>query len=194
MELMNALLSPDDDYGEPAYDKIPDFVKERNLILMNPWGGGYIMIPMPYGFNVPYNAGQQLTAVLRGKRKPLEAALTTAAAAWDSFNPMGTAASLAQFMSPTLLDPIVPATGNKTWYGGPIYPFQPPQTHKPDAETYFRSAPEWTKAIAKTLNEGTGGSIGRPGLVDISPETIEHFVEFAGGGLGRFASNFVQTV
>src|SRR3990167_3462489 len=156
MGLMKAPLSPDEDDGEPAYDKIPDFVKERNLILMNPWGDGYVMIPMPYGFNVPYNAGQQITAVMRGKRKPLEAALTVAASAWDSFNPMGMAASFSQFISPTLFDPFIQTTENQTFYGGPIYPFRPPQSHKPDAETYFKSAPEMAKSVAKWLNETTG--------------------------------------
>ena len=194
MEMMNAFLSPDDDDGEKVYDKIPDWIKERNLILMNPWGEGYAMIPMPYGFNVFYNAGQQMTAVMRGKRKPLEAALTVAASAWDSFNPLGMAASFTQFVTPTLIDPFIQSDENLSWFGTPIMPFKPPGSHKPDAETYFRSVPDSAKAVAKWLNEFTGGNVGKPGLIDISPETIEHFTEFAGGGLGRFAVNLEQTV
>jgi len=47
--------------------------------------------------------------------------------------------------------------------------------------------------IAEGLNSITGGSAGRPGAIDVSPESIEHMVEFVTGGLGRFITNTVKS-
>lgn len=195
LDLLNYLVAGDDDDGENVYDKIPDWVKERNLIFMNPWGRDYVTVPLPYGYNIFYLAGQQLMSVARGATKPLNAAGTVGAAAWDAFNPIGSAPSIAQFLSPTLLDPFFQITEGDgrgmTWFGGPIYPpnYEP---NKPDSEKVL-NAPGWIQDTARWLNSVTGGNVGRSGVIDISPETIEHFLEFAGGGAGKSILNTVGT-
>ena len=195
MEFLNAMLSGEDDDGENAYDKIPDWVKERNLIIMIPGSESheYIQIPLAYGYNAPYLAGQQLAAVIRGKKKALEAGATVAYATWSAFNPIGSAPSFAQFISPTLLDPWVQSDENKNWYGGPIMPDKKFDPRKPDSETYFSSAPFWLVDLAKWLNTTSGGNPGRSGYFDVSPETIEHYLEFLASGTGKFALNAVAT-
>jgi N12 class adenine-specific DNA methylase len=191
MEFLNAMLAGDDDDGENAYDKIKDWVKERNLIIML-GGKDYILIPLAYGFNAPYFAGQQVAAVLRGRKAPLAAAGNVATAFFEAFNPVGSAASPIQFASPTFLDPIVQVAENKNWFGGPIYPTKV-NKNKPDSETYFATAPWWAVEAARYLNTVTGGNIGRPGLIDVSPETIEHYIDFAGGGLSKFVLRSIRT-
>ncbi len=193
LDWWNALLAGDDDDGENYYDQIPDWIKERNIVIVT--GSkkeDYVTIPLAYGYNVPYLAGQQLGSVLRGKKKPLTAAANVASGAMESFNPLGSAVSFWQYVSPTILDPGVQMLENKTWYGGPIYPTKFDK-RQPDSELHWNTTPWYWKEAARIMNEGTGGNVGRPGYFDVSPETIQHYVEFVGGGLGKFAANAIQT-
>lgn len=194
LDLINFLIAGDDDDGENAYDKIPDWVKERNLIVMIPGDpeNGYIQIPLAYGYNVPFLAGQKAMGVIRGVERPHHAAATVAVSAWDAFNPMGSAASFGQFVAPTFLDPVVQVLENKTWYGAPIFPQHKPK-HQPWSETFQSSAPEWAIEVARIMNQATGGNQARSGLVDISPDVLEHYLEFAMGGVGKFVLNAVNS-
>jgi hypothetical protein len=151
-------------------------------------GGGpddYVMWPMAYGYNVPFFFGQQMGSVIRGKTPPLTAAGNIAGAFYDSFNPVGGTRSFWQTVSPTFLDPGVQMLENKTWYGGPIYPTKFDKK-MPDSELFFSSVPERFVAAARALNRATGGSEGRPGSIDISPATLNHYFEFITGGAGKF--------
>ena len=65
MEMMNAMISPEDDDGEDKYSKIPDFTKSRNFIIMSP-DGTAITFPMPYGYNVFADIGRNFAALVRG--------------------------------------------------------------------------------------------------------------------------------
>lgn len=194
LDILNSLVSGDDDDGENFYDSIPLWVKERNLIIMLPGSKSYVMIPMPYGYNVPYLAGQQLASVFRGVQKPMPAAASVAAGMIEAFNPLGSASysnqmpNLYQIAAPTFADPVVQALENRTWYGAPIYPTKFDK-REPWSETYFASAPWWAKELASAMNRATGGNQARPGIVDISPEVLEHYAQFAMGGVGKFVLN-----
>jgi N12 class adenine-specific DNA methylase len=199
LDLFNYLAAGDDDDGENFYDKIPQWIKERNLIIMIPGGrkGDYFTIPLAYGYNVFFHAGQQLGAVMRtavgaGKTGTASAAGSVLGAAWDAFNPMGSAASVAQFVSPTLADPFVQLWRNETWYGGRIRPTKHDR-RQPESESYFASVHPFFKETARIMNSATGGNRARSGLVDVSPEVLEHFAEFLGGGVGKFVLNAINS-
>jgi hypothetical protein len=104
-------------------------------------------------------------------------------------SPIGGAnGSFAQMAAPTMVDPFVQVIENKTWYGGPIYPTKY-NKNLPDSENAFSSVNPWFQTMARTLNSVTGGNTARKGAIDVSPEVIEHFFEFAGGGLAKFVNN-----
>src|SRR5690606_27210960 len=63
----------------------------------------------------------------------------------------------------------------------------------PWSETYKVSAPKWAIEVSRTLNAWTGGNQARSGLLDISPDVLEHYLEFAMGGVGKFVLNAVHT-
>jgi hypothetical protein len=199
MEMLNYLIAGDDDDGENAYDKIKPWIKERNMIFMLPGRKDYFMIPMPYGYNAPYVAGQKVGELLRtaaghGKATPAKAAAGIMSALMDSINPLGTSptTSFLQMVSPTMLDPIVQVAENKTWYGGPITPIKYDK-RKPDSESYFASVHPAFITTARLLNSASGGNPARSGLIDISPEVLEHYAQFIGGGSGKFLLNVTST-
>ena len=69
MSLINESLSEDDDDGESYYSKVPQFVKERNIVIMKPDGKDYYKIPLPYGLNVFYVIGNSLANAQQGITK-----------------------------------------------------------------------------------------------------------------------------
>lgn len=180
--------------GTNDYDDIPEYVKERNLVLVMGPGQKPLLFPMPYGFNVIHTAGRQASAAFAGAVTPIKAATSVAASAANAFNPLGGAdAGLTQMLAPTVLDPFVQSEMNKDFTGKQIRPEPyPGSARKPDSETYFKNAPQLAKDIARVLNTATGGDKVTPGFIDVSPETLEHYWNFATGGLGRFGANVVN--
>jgi hypothetical protein len=75
--LLAEMFDPDDD---DWYDRIPDFIKQRNIIIPTGSGGvdPYLKIPIPYGLNLFKTFGQEIGGI--GKKSPLEVAITLVSA------------------------------------------------------------------------------------------------------------------
>lgn len=196
LDMINRSLGGDDDDGEAKYDKIPDFVKERNLIIMLPSGGGdYIKIPLPWGYNVLHVMGQGVgEAMTQRDFQPGKSAMRVAAATVSAFNPIGGSESLLQFLSPTITDPLVQWAENKDWAGKPLRPASNPfGVDTPNSQKYWNSVRAPSKWLTDQLNTMTGGDEVRPGAIDISPEAIDLLVDTFTGGAGRFVADTFAT-
>lgn len=207
MDMLNRFIGGDDDDGENRYDKISQSEKERNLIIMLPrkmnilgLSTDYIKIPMPYGYNVPYYMGSLMGKYVdfgfvgNARRvKPGEDAGSMLGAMMGSWSPIGDTTSIGQFVSPTLFDPFIQLDENRAWHGGKIFPDAPfDDSPPPDSQQAFDSNPLAYRVVAQWLNEHTGGTEVTPGAIDISPETMQHWVDFAGGGLARFVTSMID--
>lgn len=193
-EILNAMMSADDDDGESIYDKIPAFEKSRNIILMMPDGKSYIKIPMPYGYNAFWEAGRSAAEIARrGGDRWLETMGQFVGTVADAFNPIGGSDSLLNILSPTITDPIVDLTLNKDFTGKPIMPNQSPYgPEEPDNQRYFNSVgPHW-RAITDFFNTATGGDEVMPGAIDVSPETLEYLAGTVVGSAGGFLDRIVN--
>lgn len=195
LELLNAFASGEDDDGESFYDKIGDYDKSRNLIVMMPGSenGEHIKIPLPYGYNVFFGAGRGMAEIARrgGDRweQSLSDMLTTVV---DSFNPIGGTESLLNFVAPTIADPIVDLERNRDYADRPIMPEQNQfGVPVPDAQRFFASVgPQW-KAITDFLSGISGGDDVKEGAIDVSPETLEYLFGYATGAAGSFVDRNV---
>lgn len=191
---LNRLVAGDDDDGESKWDKhVTDFTKQTNLVIMTP-SGEALKIKMPYGYNVFSSIGYALADIRawasgKGGKNPAQAAGFVASTALNAFNPFGDD-DLVQLASPTVLDPIVQLDRNKNFMGAKIYPEQAPYgPPRPDSQMYFRGVSKPSKVLADKLNTLTGGDKWEPGIIDISPESIDHMISSVTGGLGQFALN-----
>ncbi|MEH6578593.1 MAG: LPD38 domain-containing protein [Amphritea sp.] len=201
--MANRMAAGDDDDGENFYDKIPQYVKERNIVLMKSLFGGeqdgsYWKIPLPYGYNIFHVFGTSTEAVTNGNTEVGQAATDLALAALGSFSPIGFQNSdsvhgmILKNVTPTIGKPIVDVALNENFMGSSIYnknfPFGTP---KPDSSLSRRSTPEGYKAIAEFLNEVSGGSQWRSGAIDINPDVMRYFVDYFSGGAGAFVASKV---
>lgn len=192
LSIFNRMMSDEDDDGVLFYDKIADHVKERNFIIMT-GGQSYVKIPMPYGYNVFGVVGTQAEAAVAGQLHVTEGAKNLALAVAGSFSPIGfedseSTANLAmKNLTPTLFRSITQLAVNEDFAGRPVYKDNFPfGAQSPDSSLAFRSTPEAYKTLAQFLNEVTGGSEWRSGAVDVSPDSIQHIINFYGGGAWGF--------
>jgi hypothetical protein len=196
LDLLNRLISGEDDDGKNYYDAIKPWVKERNLIIMRPGtSGDYFKLPLPYGYNVLNTFGQQIGAALPGRFGNEDwslgkATMDLGSSIMGSFNPIGSEASIVQMVSPTIIDPFVQWGENQDWAGRPLrkeqLPFGAP---KPEYQMYWGSTSPMARWVTEWLSDVTGGDQIVGGAVDLNPAMLDHFWQAATGGLGMFASN-----
>lgn len=192
--MVNRIIGGQDETGESYYDKIPQYVKETNFIIMKPNSEGqYFKIPMPYGYSVADYTGQLLSEVspkeaFGGGASKSQALAKLAGAMLDNFNPLGASKSLLQTISPTIITPITDYALNMDYSGRPIMPTPSPfdATPPPNSQRYWSNVGDIPKAIAQKINELTGGNEVRAGRLDVSPETIGQVFDFFTGSAGKF--------
>jgi hypothetical protein len=191
MDMMARMMWDDEDEdGKLIYDKIPDHILEHNIII--PWDTdpkGYKKIPLPYGFNAFYNTGRALSAYANGGKKGGETAKSIVMSAVDAFNPMGGTNSFINLVTPTILDPVVDLAVNEDFSGRNIVPERIAMGTRPAPpphELYWNSTSTAWKTLATGVAELTGGSKGREGGIDFSPEHYEYVWDYFLGGVGKF--------
>jgi hypothetical protein len=186
--ILNSMAGEDED-GEDYFNKIDDFVRERNMIFMIPGTKGkYAKIPAPWGYNLFWNIGSELSrAVTKENFSAMSSAGRLMSIAAGAFNPVQSG-TLLQTLSPTVADPFVMVSENKNWFGGDLMPavnkFERVPT--PDSQRYWKSASSGSKWVAGTLNKLTRGDKIKSGAIDVSPETLDLILDTAGGSALRF--------
>jgi hypothetical protein len=187
----------DEDDEEDNWEKIPDFVKERNVII--PLGHeDYLTIPMPLGFNVLPNIGRKAVEMMmhddptegRGKHVGDLARIIL-----DSFNPFGGSENLGQLAAPTVFDPAVGLMQNRDWTGRQIY--RADQSSLDPTPGFSRtkdSASAFGKGLAEIMNKISGGNDYRPGAISWTPDQIDYVIGQLTGGVGRELMKVEQTL
>jgi hypothetical protein len=194
MDIMNRLLSDDDDDGNNIYEKIPDWVKQHNLIVMIPGSKEYIKWPLPYGYSAIFNAGRNLSAVMAGEKTPFDGASSAVLNIFENFNPMGGAQTFLNWVSPTVADPVIDLYTNRSYSDTPIVPEKGafgPQI--PESQLYWNRTSGMFTWPADLLHEISGGTDVMPGAIELSPNQFEYIVEYIFSGLGKFLLRTYET-
>ena len=198
LTMISRAVSDEDEDGTLFYDKIPDYVKERNLIFMFD-GENYIKVPMPYGFNIFANLGSAAVDTAAGAKEPEESMMFLANSFMGAFSPISFGQSKDLFTSvgksatPTVLKPLVEIMTNETYFGGPVYAGQSPYASpNPESSMSFRS-PEAIQDFFEWMNEVTGGSKHVPGNIDMNPDKFWHVFDYFLGGAGQFVTRTGET-
>ena len=196
MSIINESMSEDDDDGESYYSKIPEFVRERNLIIMNPLSkkkGDYVKVPLPYGLNVFYVIGNSLMNANQGITDKGEVLGDIFTASLGSFSPLNfpsygsdATAYIFKVLAPTFGQPIISLVANENFFGRTIYSEENPWSKSPRPASElgrdrFKNLESWTKA----LNKASGGSEFRPGAIDLNPDKMGFVFEWFTGGAGK---------
>ena len=170
-----AVMGGDDD-GDDHWDKIPEFVKERSLIV--PLGrADYLSIPLPLGFHFLPNVGRlAVEFMLGGPDKTAGRQVgRLLQVVLDAFNPLGGSQTFSQMVTPTVADPAVALWQNRDWTGRPIYrETMNPLDPQPGTAMAKDSATPWAKAASELTNWITGGTKYQPGMWSPTPDQIDY--------------------
>ncbi|EIZ5130009.1 hypothetical protein MP659_002596 [Salmonella enterica] len=203
MASLNRAGAGQDDDGVNWFDKVPDYVKEHDIVIMKSLFGGkageYWSIPLPYGYNMFWLLGSITEGVTRGNMTASKAAGNVVGGMLGAFNPLGSedsqtlSGTLFKNAAPTILRPLADLWANESFMGTPIYQTNfPGGTPKPESSLGRRSSPEAYKAFAGWLNRVSGGSQYRSGAVDINPDIMKYWIDYMSGGMGRFAGKTID--
>ena len=184
----------DDDDGINKYDKIPNYVKLSNFIIPMPFGdGGYIKIPLPYGYNVFTSIGTVIDNIIHGTQGPASGAKDILKTSLSGIMPIDPSSGFIGFL-PTILKPLGELAANENFAGAPIIPEGRTVDGLPDYLKSWTKTPQFYKDAAALLNFLSGGFMDKDGvgLLDISPETIEHLNNSYLGGIGRTITQTIE--
>jgi hypothetical protein len=173
----------------------PEFVKQRNFVI--PYGDGkYLAFPMPLGFNVIPTISRIATeAVISGGDDLPGKALNMLDAVMDMFNPIGNAGLSFQTLAPTLLDPLVALSENKSWTGQSIAREDFSALNPTPGFTRSReSSNAISQEVARLLNYISGGNEARKGFISPTADQLEYLVGQLTGGVGRETLKVGKTV
>jgi hypothetical protein len=191
--LIGAAMMGGGDDEDDEWAKIPEFVKERNLIIPIS-GKDYVTIPLPLGFHVIPNAGRLAMETLMGRKSVGDATGAMLWSAVESFNPIGTS-SFMQTLTPTAFDPAMALAENKDWTGSSIYRENMSQLDpEPGHRLAKASASAFGHGVSRAVNWMTGGNEYRPGMVSWTPDQIDYVIGQITGGVGREMLKATQVV
>jgi hypothetical protein len=192
---LNSLVSDEEEDGKLTYDKIPEYILEHNLIIMNPFSErGYISIPMPYGLNMAHNVGRAMSQLARGGTDLQGAGNSIVGTTIDTLSPIGGIwdYGIDNAVAPTIADPFIDVISNQDFTGKPVFKEGFPGDRTPSSQLYWSTTSPSAKWVADNINSLTGGSAASSGLVDISPDVLEFWFEYITGGVGRFAQRTAE--
>lgn len=190
MNLLLANAGGDDD--KEKYSHTSDYLRRNNIL--NPLGNGvYAKWALPQEYRVMYAMGDILGSAIRQER-PIEDLGADAFGALMQLSPIGAVTDEVAFspenkkkayetlitnVSPGVVAPVLESIFNMDFKGARIY--------NEGFNENLRAYPGWTKALpttgkeyvamAKFLNELTGGNDVERGWVNINPAIVEHLVE-----------------
>ncbi len=171
----SAVLGTDDETGQPIWDGISEFDKERNWIIPVSTTN-YIKIPLPQGLHILPNVGRMLSELVRtgGQKNVLESAARIALMTADTLSPLGSSGSWLQMAFPSVLRPLVQITENKSFTGSTLYRGDAPfgGYNAPAYAKAYRNTPEHWVNASRMLNFATGGDDVKPGMVNVPPEAL----------------------
>jgi len=172
------------------WDEIPEWDKEKNIILPLKVGGDFVKIPAPWVYNVFWRMGGMIGETLAGKRKPQDTILDMAALTFTTLDPLGKPGSVWQAVSPTAFDPFMQIIENKNFAGNPIGPEgYPGASTKANSELLWSSTPKGYQEFARFVNEATGGSAAESGKIDLKPGDYQLLANFLTGSFGKFLTD-----
>jgi hypothetical protein len=110
----------------------------------------------------------------------------------DVINPIGGTESFTNFAAPTILDPFIDVIENEDYAKKPVYKEAAFNDRGPDSQRYWSTTNPSAIWVTNMLNNLTGGTPDTKGFVDVSPDVMNFWLEYATGGVGRFVQRTAE--
>lgn len=213
LSMFNYLIGGNDKDGVPFFDKIPEWDKRLNIIILNPFDLDKkgrpqpIKIPMPYNWALPLAMGYGFGNMAFGSLGVGKSINLMTHAAIESLTPFGAEHDKAVLLAPELARPFLHVSLNEKFSGSPIHvptetanrQFGPNMQHGPNAYTPWKRSTadqqvgQGWEMLAQALNDATGGSRTKSGKLDFYPEDYKEILGYVIGTPLRFGGEVTGT-
>ena len=201
MALLNRVLAGEDEDDRNIYETtVPDYKRERNMIIMMPGGEGkYASIPLPYVYNLPYMVGDMIVSALLGagdNQESQQEAVTKLltklpGVAFKALSPISSN-SFSRGITPSLAEPFYDVAANQSWYNTTINPIKNPFDPSPVPDAYNVRDPDQKKVAQFFAQMMSTSSQFEAGMIDVSPGTLEYMFSYYTGGVGSFITRLAD--
>lgn len=182
--LARGLGGEDDELpGVDKLDQIPHHKRSTSFIIAPDVPG--MALPVGYGINVFYTMGHYLPDVWTGRTSADKVAGKVLKTAFDSFSPIGSGAE-SKTMAGAVLKTLIPSIGtplvalgmNESVFGAPIFKQQSPFSDVQESNAYmhFDTVNPLSRSLMRALNDATGGTRYKSGLIDVNPAAVDHLI------------------
>ena len=178
--------------GEKQWKNTKEYGKQNSIGFR--LGGKTYGLPLRGIARIPYYIGHKAFEVINGNSSAVDAAAKSVGFAVDNLiDPIGSAPTIGQTLSPSVIRPGVEIMENVKFSGQQMYR-NPMNEQQVRSEMGRSSTGSVYKFIARQLNAITGGNAGSRGLVDMQPEKVEALWNWIGGSLSRDVGQVVDTL
>ena len=204
------LIAGEDEDGKYFYDKLPEYVRNKNIVIVNPlWLLGlsdvkFKTFPLPYGFNAIYSVSDPIVRYGLGYQSFASSAASMADNVAESFSPLGSVnsenrtfgESVLSYIAPTALQPVIELMQNKNFMGSRIYPEDNPfsKDEKPGFRSAYSNSADYAVFISKAINKLSGGDKFEKGFFSPKPQQVEYLVNQYLGGVGATVNRSVKII
>jgi hypothetical protein len=211
--MYNYLVVGNDKDGVPFFDKVPEWDKRLNFIIMNPFDKDEkgrplpIKIPMPYNWAMPLAMGYAFGNMAFGSEGVRKSISLITHAMIESLTPFGSEANKTVLLAPELSRPFLHVALNQKFTGAPVHVpaeqanarFGRNVQHGPNSETPWmrptadQQVGEGWQMIARGVNAASGGSRTKAGALDFYPEDYKEILGYIVGTPLRFGQEVTGT-
>lgn len=192
------LFSMFGDEGDDPYKDLPEWIRRNNLCLYVPIINKFVTIPFPIELRAFYGLGEMAYSYIttKGKIKPSEMAYDVANQITEllPLNPLGHNGDIVSTLMPDALKPFWQINQNKDFTGRPVFKETPFNELDPEFKRVYKGTSGWLIDSSQFLNDISGGSDFRKGMIDINPAKIEHLFESYFGGMGKTFNQIGKTL
>lgn len=189
----NGVPNPNGTDDENDYYRLSDNDKQGNIIIRNVFGNGFFKIPIGHELGVFPYMGDKIYNYITGKAGGGETTVDISKYIFSAYSPVG-GGSLAQTLSPTILDPFVQLGENQNAFGTDIYKKTDANAIEPQSQSHFSTTDPIYVALSDKLHKFTGGTGAKSGLIEIPPDVIPWAIQTAVGGAGKTLTQTVDAL
>jgi len=201
MPLMYNILSGGDD----DYDKLPDYIRQNNIVIPFFGEDNFVTIPLPIELRAFFGVGDILSQFVGGKYKDRNAGADVLGKLLDATprnfiegsdkGENGLVGAAFVNLTPDAIKPFVDAyITNRSFTGRPIVKKNEYNTYIPEYRKVYKGTSQILVKSSQALNSMTGGDFATKGWADsplLNPGAVEHLFFSYMGGVGK---TILQTV
>lgn len=184
-----------DDDDKNSYYNLPEYIRRTHICIRA--GEQWLTIPLPPEHRAFYGLGELTYGAVSGNERysKTELAMETVAQ-FSQLLPLDILEGGGGFSAliPSYAKPIWETHNNKSWTGLPVYKDTPFNKNEPEWTKAYASADQHLVALAKWLNEISGGDDFKKGAIDINPAQIEYLIKSTFGGVASFPNEVKKAV